>query len=160
MAAERGAKRCAYSSFWFRPQSKDTRDQAPPPPAQVDRQIGRLQAAAERRNLPLRFDNLLFLGRVAQSVRAVALAGSGVDEGTEAGSCDRSVLVRRYPSSSPAMVGNNSQTVGWMCIVRANVSTSPPAAIISSTAWIASSPPTPRIAAPRIARLPHPQQSS
>ena len=50
-------------------------------------------------------------------------------------------------------VGRSSATVGWMWTARAMVSTGAPAYMRSRTAWIASSPSTPRIAAPRISRV-------
>lgn len=51
--------------------------------------------------------------------------------------------------SAPGIVGISSDTVGWMGMVCCKVVQGGLAFITSSTPWIASSPSTPRIAAPR-----------
>ena len=51
---------------------------------------------------------------------------------------------------SPSTVGISSETVGWMGTARMYASIVARAFIMSITPWIASSPPTPRMAAPRI----------
>jgi adenylate cyclase len=54
---------------------------------------------------------------------------------------------------SCSIVGTNSLTVGWMCMVREIAVYGLLAAMMSMMAWMTSSPPTPRIAAPRISSV-------
>ncbi len=53
-------------------------------------------------------------------------------------------------TSSPRMVGMSSATVGWMCTIRCTAVYGAFMYMASRMQWMASSPPTPRIAAPRI----------
>ena len=51
---------------------------------------------------------------------------------------------------SESTVGISSDTVGWIGTAHCSTGYGAPAFIMSSTPWMASSPPVPRIAAPRI----------
>ena len=67
------------------------------------------------------------------------------------GLCSPSPII--YGPSSASIVGTNSDTVGWICTARCKVVYGALAYIMSRTPWIASSPPTPRVAAPKIASV-------